>query len=165
MQNEELRTSQAAVEAGLARYTDLYDFAPVGYLTLERNGAIAQTNLTGARLLGLERARLCGRRFGEFVAAVDLTTFTAFLQQIFAAQPHQTYNLELKLKCQPARTVQIKATLSPDGSECRAVLADITEHQQAEATLRGALVELQGQYTDQTADLRQLQSDLQAGKK
>ena len=48
------------MEEGLARYTDLYEFAPVGYLTIDRDGGIRQVNLAGARLLGLERARLIG---------------------------------------------------------------------------------------------------------
>ncbi|RPJ10969.1 MAG: histidine kinase, partial [Deltaproteobacteria bacterium] len=67
MQNEELRESRAEVEAGLERYTEFYDFAPVGYLTLGRDGAIRQVNLTGARLLGVDRGRLSGRRFGVLV--------------------------------------------------------------------------------------------------
>ena len=71
MQNEELRRSRAEVEAGLERYTELYDFAPVGYLTLGRDGTIRQVNLTGAQLLGGERARLPGRRFGVLVAEPD----------------------------------------------------------------------------------------------
>ncbi|HEX7499328.1 MAG TPA: histidine kinase, partial [Polyangia bacterium] len=49
MQNEELERSRSEVEEGLARYTDLYEFAPVGYLTLTREGEIRQVNLTGAR--------------------------------------------------------------------------------------------------------------------
>ena len=54
------------MEALLEKYTDLYDFAPVGYFTLDRDGAIRQVNLTGARLLGVERSRLVNRRFGAF---------------------------------------------------------------------------------------------------
>ena len=50
MQNEELRRSRAEVEAWLERYTELYDFAPVGYLTLGRDGAIRQVNLAGAKI-------------------------------------------------------------------------------------------------------------------
>ncbi|MEI8192196.1 MAG: PAS domain-containing protein [candidate division NC10 bacterium] len=83
MQNEELRQSRAEVEAGLERYKDLYDFAPVGYFTLDRNGAISQVNLTGARLLGVERARLVNRRFGLFVSDDSRPAFAAFLQKVF----------------------------------------------------------------------------------
>jgi PAS domain-containing protein len=59
MQHEQLTAARAEVAAGRARYADLYDFAPTAYLTLDREGAIRQTNLAGARLLGGERA---GRR-------------------------------------------------------------------------------------------------------
>ena len=59
MQNVELQATQASLEATAARYTDLYDFAPMGYFALERNSAITRTNLAGARLLGVERAHCC----------------------------------------------------------------------------------------------------------
>ena len=64
MQNEELSLSRAEVEAVLERYANLYDFAPVGYFTLTRDGTISQSNLTGACLIGMERARLVNLRFG-----------------------------------------------------------------------------------------------------
>ena len=95
MQNEELRQSRAEVEAGLERYTELYDFAPVGYLTLGRDGAIRQVNLTGARLLGVERARLLGRRFGVFVGAPDRSGFQAFLEKVFASQAKEVCEVAL----------------------------------------------------------------------
>ena len=57
MQNEELRQTRAEVEAGREQYRNLYDFAPVGYLTLDRKGTIWQANLTGARLLGWNALR------------------------------------------------------------------------------------------------------------
>ena len=68
MQNEELRQARDELETALEKYTDLYDFAPVGYFTLDRDGVIRAVNLTGAGLLGIERSRLLGRRFGLFVA-------------------------------------------------------------------------------------------------
>ena len=64
MQYEELRVAQAVVEAGLERYTELYDFAPLGYFTWGRDGKILQVNLRGASLLGMERANLVGRLLG-----------------------------------------------------------------------------------------------------
>ena len=95
MQNEELRQSRAEVETGLERYTELYDFAPVGYLTLGRDGAIRQVNLTGARLLGVDRARLPGRRFGVFVGAPDRAGFKAFLEKVFASQAKEECEVAL----------------------------------------------------------------------
>src|SRR5512133_2251568 len=68
MQNEELKQARVAVEAALERYTDLYDFAPVGYFTLDRNGTIGQVNITGAGLLGIDRSKLIRRKLGRFVA-------------------------------------------------------------------------------------------------
>jgi PAS domain S-box-containing protein len=71
MQNEELRRAYTALEAARDRYVDLYDFAPVGHLTLDRDGLITEANLTAAGQLGIERARLVGRRFARQVAALD----------------------------------------------------------------------------------------------
>jgi PAS domain-containing protein len=66
MQNEELVESRGQVETLLEHYTELYDFAPVGYLTLGRDTTIQQINLTGARLLDVERSLIKGRRFEFF---------------------------------------------------------------------------------------------------
>jgi len=71
MQNEELRRAHAELEESRDRYLDLYAFAPVGYFTLTREGMIAETNLTGATLLGVERKRLLNRRFDTHVAPED----------------------------------------------------------------------------------------------
>ena len=86
MQSEELWQSRAEAEAGLELYTELYDFAPVGYLTLGRDGAISKVNLAGADLLGVERAWLAGRRFGIFVDEPDKAGFKAFLGKVFVEQ-------------------------------------------------------------------------------
>ena len=71
MQNETLRQTQMAMEESRDRYVDLYDFAPVGYLSLNADGLISQINLTGAALLGAERSKLLNQRFAQFVAPQD----------------------------------------------------------------------------------------------
>ena len=67
MQNTELRQTRDQLEEALGQYTDLYDFAPVGYLTLDREGTISRVNFTAAGLMGLDRSRLVGRRFRSLV--------------------------------------------------------------------------------------------------
>ena len=71
MQNEELRRAYSALEEARDRYIDLYEFAPVGYITINREGMISEINLTGSALLGVERIKLINRRFSRFVASQD----------------------------------------------------------------------------------------------
>ena len=142
MQNVELQATQASLEATAARYTDLYDFAPMGYFALERNSAITRTNLAGARLLGVERALLPRKRLGAFVAEADRHAFNAFLQQVFDAQPGASCEVALVRRDQSPSIVHIEATLTPDGEECRAVMVDITALKRAEREMRSANAEL-----------------------
>ena len=71
MQNEELRRAHNALEEARDRYIDLYEFAPVGYITINREGLISEINLTGSALLGVDRTKLINRRFSKFVAPQD----------------------------------------------------------------------------------------------
>lgn len=71
MQNEELRRAYAELEEARDRYADLYEFAPIGYITLNRDGVIVEINLAGSILLGVDRSHLAHRRFSEFVAPQD----------------------------------------------------------------------------------------------
>jgi len=70
MQNEELRKTQAQLEEFSSQYTDLYDFAPVGYVTLDEQGLIWEANFTAASQLGIERARLAKSIFHFFVQII-----------------------------------------------------------------------------------------------
>jgi diguanylate cyclase (GGDEF)-like protein/PAS domain S-box-containing protein len=71
IQNEALMQAQVALEESRDRYVDLYELAPIGYITLSRDALIASINLTGATLLGEERAKLLHRRFARFVVPED----------------------------------------------------------------------------------------------
>ena len=140
MQNEALVQSRADLEEAALQYANLYDFAPVGYFTLRRDGAIHQANLAGANLLGLERGTLIKRRLGGFVAARSRTTFNAFLDQVFAGGSRNTCEIELLKDGSAPLWVHIAATVfnasNGERQVCHAVLSDITEHRQAEEALR-----------------------------
>jgi two-component system cell cycle sensor histidine kinase/response regulator CckA len=132
MQNEELRKARDEMEAGLERYSDLYDFAPVGYLTLDREGTIKEANLTAASLLGIERSRLVKRRFGFCVSAADLPAFNAFLARVFESKDREFCEVTLLKEGKPPVELRLEAAVAASGRECRAALTDITAHKRAE---------------------------------
>ena len=95
MQNEELRQAQVELEKSRDRYVDLYDFAPIGYLTLTREATIAEVNLTGAALLGVERKKLLQRRFANLIVAEDKDCWDRFF--VHALQHDEQQSCELAL--------------------------------------------------------------------
>jgi PAS domain S-box-containing protein len=136
MQNAELQVARDWAEALLENYTDLYDFAPVGYFTLTAAGAILQANLTGATLVGIERSRLVGQSFGRLVSDEFRPAFSTFLEQVFTGEARQSGDFELACKGQPLRFVNIEAQGLLNGQQCRAVVVDITARKVADAALR-----------------------------
>ncbi|HEY5975557.1 MAG TPA: ATP-binding protein [Geobacteraceae bacterium] len=135
MQNEELRQARDEREALLEKYTDLYDLAPVGYVTLDRDGAVRAVNLTGASLLGMERSQVIGRRFGQFVQANARTLFSEFLGKVFASQDKETCELALLKGGKNSCFVQMEAVAAASGQECRAAMIDISVRRQLEEQL------------------------------
>ena len=96
MQNEELRRAQLALEESRDRYVDLYEFAPVGYLTLTGEGVISEVNLTGAKLLGRERKEMLQRRFARFVTAEYSDRFHRLFMSVKQHDERQTCELVLQ---------------------------------------------------------------------
>ena len=136
MQNAELRHARDEAEKSFEKYTDLFEFAPVGYFTLDRDAVIRAANLTGAGLLGIERSGLIGRRFGQFVAAADRAVFALLLGSTFAVRSKQACEVALLNRGKPPFFVLIDAVVADSELECRIALVDITERRQAEESLR-----------------------------
>ena len=151
LQNEELKQARDEAEAERERYLDLYDFAPVGYFTVGADGVIRQLNLTGARLLGLERSALLNRRFCHFVSETDVATCNAFLKKVFESREKESCTISLGRAGQQRFHVQIEAAASRDGRECRAVLLDMTERKKAEDELQKLHEELEQRIAERTA--------------
>ena len=136
MQNVELRHSRDDVEILLDKYAVLYDFAPVGYLTLDVNGTIHATNLTSADILGVERVRLLGRRFGQFVTEENRLLFADFMGKVFASHGKESCEVMLTIEGKSALMLQIDAVAMNSGQECSVVAIDITERKRTEEALR-----------------------------
>jgi PAS domain S-box-containing protein len=132
MQNEELQHARTELEILLMKYTALYDFAPTGYFTLDREGTIRGLNLAGASLLGIERAKLVNRHFALFVAAERRGAFTAFLKNAYDSGTKEVCETLLQQQANPPRWVWIEACQAVSGKECHLTVMDITGRKQAE---------------------------------
>jgi PAS domain S-box-containing protein len=136
MQNAALSQSRDEVESALDKYTDLYDFAPVSYFSLDSKGRILSANLTAASLVGKERSRLTGLNFGLFVAVEDRVDFTGFFEKLFASCSKECCELSLLIEGSSRLYVRIEAIADIYNSECRLAVIDIGARRLAEDALR-----------------------------
>ncbi|MDB6128045.1 MAG: sensor histidine kinase [Verrucomicrobia bacterium] len=127
IQNEELQQAQRDTDFALGKYADLYDFAPIGYFTLDTDGIILGVNLTGALLVGIERARLVRRRFSHLVATPTVATFNDFLRRAFESEAIESCEVALRRESGAPMHLRIEGIVSPSGTECRVVALDISE--------------------------------------
>ena len=139
MQNEALRESQVMLEEARDRYLDLYEFAPIGYLTLSPDDVINEINLTGAALLGMERSKLISRRFMTFVVPEDQDRWHRTFIRTAQQGTQQSCDLMLQRGDGSRLHVQLDSIhLFKEGKEpaVRLTLADITRYDLAQATER-----------------------------
>ena len=135
-QNESLLAVQADLQAALERYIDIYDSAPVGYLSLRPNGEIIQLNLAAATLLRNDRSLLVNRSLKQFVAMEDGDTFANFLKYTFEGRLQACDVTLAPRSTEPSRVVRFEAISTPSRLECRVVLTEVTERKQMEERLR-----------------------------
>ena len=142
MQNEALRQAQIALEESRDRYVDLYEFAPVGYLTLGAEGLIEEINLTGATLLGRERKKLLQRRFTSLVIAEDKDRCIRHFLDVKQGDGQGKVELALQRGDGTVFPAQLDCVLQKagaGGTAMRIALTDITEREQAEESLRASM--------------------------
>ena len=133
MQNSELLHARDDAETQRDLYTDLYDFAPVGYFTLAADGTIRLANLAGSLLVGIDRSKLAGRSFAQLLSPDLRAAFKAFLKKVFGEVARQAIDSVITSGGGPPRIVNIKLLRAPNGEECSAVVTDITERTQAKS--------------------------------
>ena len=139
-QIQELCYSETIANAALTHYTDIYDFAPIGYFTLTFDGAIQMVNLAGAAMLVPERSKLIGQRLESFVCAESLPTLEAFLREAFLTHEagRQKIKCDLTLTGENGsmRHVHIEGFSAEGEGKCRTVMTDITARKKAEDALK-----------------------------
>jgi PAS domain S-box-containing protein len=146
MQNEHLRQSQIALEASRERYANLYEFAPVAYLTLSSSCLITEINHTGATMLGMERSQLLNRRVDAFVAESDRDRWQRQFVSAMAQEGMRTFDLTLMRPDASQCTVQLRC-LRQDSWDSKPTLQvmmmDITERERSERAVERECVRLQ----------------------
>jgi len=173
MQNEELRRNQGELEASRSRYVDLYDFAPVGYFTFDKNGLILEVNLTGAGLLGVDRQHLINKPFSAFVIKDDQDIFRGHHRETLKRETRLISEIRLRRKDGSVLFVQFQSVAVEDSEGsctfCRTATIDITLRKQAEEALRKAYDEIDLRVKERTEDWvvanQQLLQEIQKRKK
>ena len=115
MQNEQLRQTQADLEIAQRRYYDYFEFAPVGYLTMDQSGRITEINLSGSVMLGGEKTKLLGRGFLGLVAPRDQGTFNAHLRETIKTGTRCVCRLHIDRPDVPDLVVELQSTARISG--------------------------------------------------
>lgn len=138
MQNEQLRQSQLELEASRDYFVDFYDFAPVGYLTLNSDGMIDAINLTGALMLGVERNNLLLHRFASYVVPDDRDRWYRHFLSVLKEDKKQPCELALQHNDQPCIYAMLNCLrLENEGMKpsVRVVLTNISDRKHIEKAL------------------------------
>jgi PAS domain S-box-containing protein len=140
IQNEELRESHEQLEESRTKYSDLYDFAPTGYFTFDKDGLILEVNLTGVDLLGEERSSLIKKPFPLYIHLEDKDIFYLHLRKVFETKTRQICEIKLRKKNGIRFYAQLESIAVKDRqgnfSQCRTAISDITDRKQMEELIK-----------------------------
>ena len=139
LQNQELRRSQAELEVSRNKYFELYDLAPVGYLSISETGLILGANLTAAQLFGLERQAIRDKPFTRFIIPEDQDAYYQHRLRLFETGERQACEIRMLRQDGSNFWGRLEATVAP-GAESgkpvfRTTISDITEGKRLEAAL------------------------------
>jgi formate hydrogenlyase transcriptional activator len=164
IQNEELRRAQLELEASRDRYSELYDFAPVGYVTISENGSVLQANLSCNAMLGVKRSSLIGKPFSRFINKNDQDVFYLHRKALFETKAKQVCELRIVRKDRTQFHAQLQSNLvkgtKGDIAQARTTITDINERKLMEDALGKAHDDLDRRVKEQTAELTETNKKL-----
>jgi len=126
MQNEELTQANETAETALRKYTMLYDFAPMGYFTLDSLGNINELNFTGAEMLGDKRFSLVNINFKLFVAEESQSVFDRFFSKVYSNDSKESCEIILGYNGNPSCRVYMEGIVTGDDKQCLLSVVDIS---------------------------------------
>jgi hypothetical protein len=126
MLNEELREANETAETALKKYTILYDFAPLGYFTLEKDASISELNFTGAEMLGEKRFSLINSNFKLFISESSQSVFNKFFSKVFASNIKESCEVMLGYDGKPLNSVYMEGVVVGDDRKCLLSVVNIS---------------------------------------
>ncbi len=157
MQNDELRRVQGELEKTRDKYSHLYDFSPVGYVTLTEKGIIDESNLPLSSMLDVERATLIGKPFTRFVFSEDQDVFYKLRHRLLETEESQSCELRLEKKDGHAFFANLECMVvknrDDDSRVIRGAVSDITERHLIAESLQEANDDLEQRVEERTVEL------------
>jgi len=141
IRSEELISERDITAAAAEKFNSFYEYAAMGYFTLNPDSTICEMNRSGADLLGSDRSELVSRKFRSFVSGETLSEFDVFLEKIFKSGTRQICEARLKIENNIKSFVHIEGILSSKETKCYINAVDITDRKLAEETVYNLLNE------------------------
>ena len=164
LQNEELKAAHHQLAFSLDRYAQLYDYAPIGYLTLDQKGVIVQSNLKAGKILGYAETQLFGKKLVEFIHEDDREKYYHYNRELLKATEKNTAEFRINTQNDQPAYIEIQSTLNLFGEkEPRVLMAikDITQKKQSIETIKSLNHRLQNTVCLQTEELLKTNEHLQ----
>jgi chemotaxis family two-component system sensor kinase Cph1 len=140
MQNEELRRIQIELQESQNKYLGLYNSAPTGYFTLDKDGVILEVNTTGAELFGTDKSKLIGTKFTHLISPESQDTFYLHCKKLFKTSARQSCEITF-LKTDGSLFYAhvdsiFNSRVSGNLNQHRMIVMDISDLKRAENELR-----------------------------
>jgi len=140
MQNDELRKVQQEIEESRKKYFDLYNFAPVGYFTFNKDGRILEANLQASHMFGIDRSFLLNSNVYSHIVNDDCDIFYWHLAKVCESKTRHACEIRLQTKNSAQTYAHVDSIAVQDSNgdltQCRTAITDITELKETEAALR-----------------------------
>jgi len=137
--NEELLLAkEEALKIAAEKYAELYEFAPIGYLTLSKEGNIIALNRFASQILGNEHKLLKNKRFVTYISDDTKSLFELFLSKVFNNSTGEKCEVKLSVNGSLPVFIQLTGKAHESGEHCLVTAIDITDRKQAEEALTEA---------------------------
>lgn len=128
----ELQEENESLRLDRDLYSDVYKYAPIGYLSMDESGRILNSNWTAAVMLGMTRTALIGRQFSDMIVENHRPGFERHRRGVFTTRHKQTRELQLRRADGSTFMVRLKSLVTGQQAVCNTALIDITVEKEAE---------------------------------